>query len=105
MHFCVTFELFGAAAVQKEVGDELRAQFKGKSWVRPLGETYIIKITSVEEREEIRRALVEVAQTRKARNQRVLILISPVIEAGDYAGFLPKDMWGKINLRTRTDAG
>lgn len=100
MHFIAVFEIFGSQALRDEISKELRQQFQGFSWVRPLDETYIVEIRSPEDRDEIRQKLVAIAKARKANNQRVRMLIGPAIEGGGYGGFLPKDMWAKINTKT-----
>jgi hypothetical protein len=101
MHFVATFQAFGTLAAKREILEEVRAQFKGRSWIRPMGETYIIRISSPAEHEEIRARLVAVARDRKDKGQKVWMLIGPPIESGSYNGFLPKDKWEKINKRTR----
>ena len=103
MHIIVSWDIYGTDAVKKEVGEQLRDQFKGFSWVRPLLSFYIVKLNEPEDRQSIREKLIRVAQQRKAQKQRINLVISPVIVAGAYSGFLPKDMWEKINLRTQQD--
>jgi hypothetical protein len=104
MHIIVSWDLYGTDAVKKEMGDELRAQLKGFSWVRPLTAFYIIKLNEPEDRQTLREKLVGVARRRKEQGQRITMVISPVIVAGSYSGFLSKDLWEKINLRTQQDA-
>jgi hypothetical protein len=101
VHFVAVFKIFSQGAARQEIVAGLRAQFTGYSWVRPLGDTYIISINTPDDREEIRARLVAVAKSRKEKNQRMLMLIGPQSRVEAMGGFLPNGMWKKINQRTR----
>jgi hypothetical protein len=82
-----------------EIASALRAALKGYSWVRALGNVYIIKVPSDEERDRLGDSLKSVA--RESGN--VHIIYSPAMEGGRYNGWLPKALWQKIRQRAASD--
>jgi hypothetical protein len=98
MHTMLVWEVTAGEARRKQIDEALRAKLRGYSWVRPLGSVYVVKVQSAEERDELRKALVEVI---KANAEKIHLIVSPLMEGGRYGGFLPKALWEKLNLRTK----
>jgi hypothetical protein len=82
-----------------EIASALRAALKGYSWVRALGNVYIVKVSSDEERDRLGDNVKSVAKELG----KVHIIYSPAMEGGRYNGWLPKALWPKIKKRVEGD--
>jgi hypothetical protein len=99
MHTMLVWEVTAKSEVRrKQLNDALRAKLRGYSWVRPLASAYVVKVQSTEDRDELKKALVEVITSNP---EKIHLIVSPVMEGGRYGGFLPKDLWDKLNQRTK----
>ncbi|QDQ88129.1 hypothetical protein FMZ60_11400 [Alcaligenaceae bacterium SJ-26] len=97
MHIVISWDISEAGEKHAEINDKLRTAFEKFSWVRPLTTFYVVRISSESERISIRDQLVEIA---KSVPQKVHIVVSPTMAGGRYDGYLPKDMWEKLNKRS-----
>ena len=76
----------------------MKEKLKGYSWVRPLSTFYVVKVSSSDHRDQLIDQLVSVA---KANTEKIHFVASPAMTGGGYNGWLPKDLWDKINQRTK----
>ena len=97
MHVTVSWDITASGSRFVEINNLMKEALKGYSWVRPLKSVYIVKVESADRRAELKNGLVNVIKTV---NETVHLLITPPMEGGTYSGWLPKDLWEKINLRT-----
>jgi hypothetical protein len=58
---------------------------------------HIVPVRTPDARTPLRMALVALARSRPGD---VNLVVSPVIEGGTYAGWLPKSLWPQINAKT-----
>ena len=80
-----------------EVNSRLQECIEPYSWVRPLSTFYIVRVSGPQEWQEIRDALVRVAENSTAD---INFLIGPLMSGGQYDGWLPEDIWPKVQKRT-----
>jgi hypothetical protein len=100
LHILISWDIKADIQQWSKLNNDLRECFDGYSWVKPLKTTYIVALPSLEDRQAIREKLIDVCQ---ANTKKINLLISPAMEGGRYGGWLPKDMWEKIKIRTRDD--
>lgn len=98
MHVVISWDIKEDGEERERLNKELKACFESCSWVKPLTTFYIVKIKSIDQREEIKDCLVDVC---KANPGKVNLLIGPATESGSYGGWLPKDLWPKVKKRTQ----
>jgi hypothetical protein len=97
MHVIVYWERRGTTKDNDPAILELRAGLDGYSWVRPMsGSLYVVQVASEVERTRLKDTLVDVCKKHPAA---VHMLVSPAISNGSYGGWLPEDMWQKVNQR------
>ena len=99
MHVMLAWDIAASGPREVEIRDQLREVIQGYSWARPLGAVYVVKVTDAEDRE---RSIEKLTMTAKNIDEKVNFLISPPMEGGRYNGWLPKEMWEKINQRVKT---
>jgi hypothetical protein len=99
MHVTVSWDISATGNRWTEINNLMKGALEGYSWVRPLKTVYILKVDSVEERTELKNALVNVI---KSVDEKVHVLITPPMEGGSYSGWLPKSLWEKINQRAKS---
>lgn len=98
MHFVLIWNInISAGPERQRIDEDFRSCLKGYSWVRPLSSTYIVKIKDEESWAQIRAQLVEIC---KGNQKSANFIMSPVMDGGRYAGWLPKALWEKIKART-----
>lgn len=100
MHFLLSWDIHtenGNREKWREVNSQLRECIRGYSWVRPLRSLYIVRVSGPQEWQEIRDALVKVAESSTAD---INFLIGPLMSGGQYDGWLPEDIWPKVQKRT-----
>ena len=98
MHVTLSWEITATGQRWTEINNALKGALKGYSWVRPLKTLYVVKLASAEERQELKDAILGVI---KSVDESVHLVITPPMEGGSYAGWLPRDLWDKINQRTK----
>ena len=96
MHIVVSWDISVNGDKWKEINDALKSCLKGYSWVKPLRTLYIVQVQTVDERKTIKNSMIEVCKKYSAE---IDLVISPVMEGGNYAGWLPKELWTKIKAR------
>ena len=97
MHIVISWDISANTQRWEEINKKLKEGLSGYSWARPLSTFYVVKIASEVDRGIIRGRLIEIA---KSVTETVHIVISPMMSGGQYDGFLPKDMWAKLNERS-----
>jgi hypothetical protein len=97
VHVALAWNIIASGSRWNEINDKLEAVIKTHSWVRSFPSLYVVKVSSTEERDELVVKLTEIA---KSVPEKVNFIITPVMTGGRYNGFLPKDLWDKINDRT-----
>jgi len=99
MHVTVSWDISATGPRWTEINELMKGALEGYSWARPLKSLYIVKVDSVEERNALKEALVNVA---KSIDEKVYFLMTPAMDGGTYTGWLPKNLWEKINQRTKS---
>lgn len=99
MHIVISWDIKAEGETWTKLDDSLRKAIGTYSWVRPLTTFYIVRIPEASNREQILNNMLDVAKA--SPKITIHIVISPVMSSGSYTGYLPKDMWGKINERTQ----
>lgn len=100
MHVMVAWSINSKDLSHKaQIYDALREELKSYSWVRALGDVYIVKITSEEDRKILGNGLKAVAK----KFGEVNLIYSPAMEGGRYNGWLPRTLWAKIRQRVDDD--
>jgi hypothetical protein len=97
MHLVVSWDITASGERWTAINDNLKEGLNPYSWARPLSTFYVVKVSGEPDRIKIRDALLERA---RAVHETVHFVISPLMQAGRYDGYLPRDMWDKINQRT-----
>lgn len=99
MHVVVCWNI-RSVAMRQHLNNSMKVALNNYSWVRPLPYFYIVEINTVDDRELIKKSLVEVA---KNNLRKIHFVISPAIENGHYSGWLPKKLWDSIARRTEKE--
>ena len=99
MHLMLAWDIKTTEPRRSEINAALKQALKGYSWVRALGNVYIVKIESVDERDALGEKLKDVAKTFRDVN----LIYSPAMQGGRYNGWLPKDLWPKIRQRAEDE--
>jgi hypothetical protein len=97
MHIVVSWDISAEGQRWDEINKRLREGLAGFSWARPLSTFYVVRLISEPDRSTIQQRLVAVA---RSVTETVHIVLSPVMSGGRYDGYLPKDMWAKLNERS-----
>ncbi len=97
MHVAVTWDIKTSGARWTELDEQMRNVLKAYSWVRPLSTFYIVRVNGELDRQTILGTMTTVA---KSTTESINFLISPVMSAGQYDGYLPENTWKDINERT-----
>ncbi|MEX2359606.1 MAG: hypothetical protein WD803_00850 [Gammaproteobacteria bacterium] len=98
MHVALSWDIKAVSPRWTEINDDMKEQLNGYSWVRPLSTYYVVNVQSAQDRDELVDKLVGVA---KRHTETIYFVVTPVMTGGGYNGWLPKDLWDKINQRTK----
>jgi len=98
MHITVCWDISAGSDRWTQINNQMKESLKGYSWARPLRTLYVIKVETEDDRQKIKDSLVSVI---KSVPEKVHLIVTPAMSGGVYAGWLPKDMWEKINQRTK----
>lgn len=102
MFFTITFELRESNTNDHhEIVDQIKLQINGLHWVKPMTNFFIINCRDERRRQNIQRFLFELSNNNYPN--RLLFLISPLIDSGQYSGIAPSDLWDHINQITARD--
>lgn len=96
MHFIVSWDIQAEDGKWDEVNSRLQECIEDYSWARPLSTFYFVRVSDVQEWQEIRDALIEVAESS---TNRIHLVIGPLMYGGQYDGYLPKALWPAIKKR------
>ncbi len=94
MHIVVSWDISASGNKPIELEGKMIQCLKRYPWVRPLKSTYVVQVTSEEDRKTIINSLTEVANEADVS---VNFILTPLMSGGRYNGYLPHDMWEKIN--------
>ena len=97
MHFIVSWDIQAENGEWDEINAQLKKCIEDYSWVRLLSTFYIVRVSDVQKWQEIRRSLIEVAESSTIR---IHLVIGPLMYGGQYDGYLPKDSWPELEKRT-----
>lgn len=97
MHIVVSWDISAAGDRHAELNKGMKEALSGFSWARPLTTFYVVKVDSESDRTMIQSRLLEIARSEAAS---VNFIVSPVMAGGRYDGYLPSDMWEKLNKRS-----
>jgi hypothetical protein len=98
MHVALSWDINASGARWTTINDALRGELKNYAWVRPLATFYIVNISTAEQRDGIVDALSAVA---RRFSETINFVVTPPMIGGGYNGWLPKDLWDKINERAK----
>lgn len=98
MHVALSWDISASGERWTQINNAMREQFKGYSWVRPLRTFYVIKVQSTDDRDALVNRIVEVT---KGFTETIHFVVTPVMSGGGYNGWLPQELWDKINQRTQ----
>lgn len=84
---------------KKEIASALRDALKGYSWVRALGNVFVVKVSSDQDRVRLGDSIKAVAKSFG----NVHLIYSPAMEGGRYNGWLPGSLWPKLRQRVDED--
>jgi hypothetical protein len=98
MHIALSWDITASGPRWTTINDALREELKYYPWVRPLSTFYIVNISTGEQRDSIVDALTAVA---KRFPEKIYFVVTPPMSGGGYNGWLPKDLWDKINERAK----
>src|SRR3989442_7762540 len=98
MHIAVCWYIGATGERHGLIDVAMKGALKGYSWVQPLGSYYVVKVGGEADRQKIQQSLLAVA---KSVPETVHYVISPLIPAGLYTGYLPQDTWPKLNETTQ----
>lgn len=99
MHIMLSWDIAATGEKWNAANARMKEALSGYSWVRPLKTLYIVKVSSQEQRQELKAALVEVVQ---GTTERITFVMTPAMEGGAYSGWLPKPLWEKIAKRVKS---
>lgn len=99
MHVTLSWEITATGERWTQINNALKGALKGYSWVRPLKTLYVVKVDSAEDRQELKDSLLAVIRSTQ---EKVHLVITPPMDGGSYTGWLPRDLWDKINQRTKS---
>ncbi len=93
LHFVVTWEIY----VEGEQEGELHRQFmdclQGYDIVHLLSGTLVVKIRQQQEYAELHKQWADIAADNKGR---VEFIMSPLMKAGQYAGYFRQEKWEQL---------
>jgi len=98
MHFIVAWNIAAQEPKRSEIEKALIASISGYSWVRALPFLFVVKVNSQLVSDVIRGRMIAVGERY---TPVVNFILSPVTSGGSYKGFLPKDLWPKIEELTK----
>ncbi len=96
MHFMVAWNA-GEGKRAEDISAQMENVLKGYSWVSPLRNVYVIRISTPVEWTIIFAHLKETAATFKGE---VTFILSPLMNGGKYIGELPEALLAEIQQRT-----
>ena len=97
MHVLVRWHIYATGDRHTEISDAMKKNLDQLSWVMPLPDTYVVKVTNAVVANTLRDNLVGVA---RVFDPHVYFLMTPVMYGGQYWGWLSSDSWTLINERT-----
>ena len=99
MHFVVSWDINNADDEWEHINSQLQKCLgeEEEDWVCPVSTFYIIRVSDLQEWKEIGEDLRNVAENSIAE---IHFVISPLIQGGQYNGWLPRKDWPKIQRIT-----
>ena len=97
MHVAISWDISSSGERWTEINNRMKEAIQPYSWARPLSTFYVVQLNKNTDRQTIHTELLKVA---KSEPESIHFVVSPVMSSGKYNGYLPEDMWAKINKRT-----
>ena len=97
VHVAISWDISAQGERWTAINDQMKGALGQRSWVKPLTTYYVVRVAGEGDRHAIQNDLLAVAQSV---TERVHFVISPTMASGRYDGYLPHDMWAKLNVRT-----
>jgi hypothetical protein len=98
MHFLFTWQVRArASARRKEIEDAFTKVVNSYSWIKPINNCVVVQFASAPEHTKLKDSLVDAA---KSFGDDVYILITPPMPAGQYYGWLPRNVWSELNSKS-----
>jgi hypothetical protein len=93
MYFIVSWEISVRGSRWSEIDEQMRKCLKNFQHFRPVNTYYMVRVPSADKYDEIHARLLAVAQRGP---ETVYFVMSPLLTATGYHGWLPQDRWPKI---------
>lgn len=98
MHALVVVAFPREGPLRSPLRNNLDQALASYSWIRPLEDTYVIRVESQNEWSILKQGLVSIGE--RYPNDFYFIM-TPALPGGtEYIGFLPTEMWERVNDRT-----
>lgn len=97
MHILLSWDISAQNPRWQEVNNRLFTAIAWRKPLKPLNTVYLVHVQSATDRKAIIDALNQVATSV---SERVLILVTPLMQGGGYDGRQPPAMWNEINRLT-----
>lgn len=98
MYFTVSWDISASQPIWSQIDEQMRNCFKNLPQVRPVNTYYMVKVNSADQYNQIHKNLLTIAQQSTVK---IHFIMSPLLNATGYKGWLPKDRWDKIGEVTR----
>jgi len=99
MHFIVTWEIFILGEKWDELNDTLLGFLNGYNIVKLLKTTYVVRIDTTEDYAKLHHQWSDVAE---ANPGNIEFVMSPLMKAGQYAGYFRQEKWEKLTSELGT---
>jgi len=94
MHFIVTWEIYNEDEWDA-IDRTLRECMEGYEVVRVLKTTYVVQIQEQQQFADLHKAWADVAEGHRGE---VEFIMSPLMKAGQYAGYFRQEKWEKLTV-------
>jgi len=95
MHFIVTWEIYVEGEERETIDQALQECLEGYEIVRVLNTSYVVKIDRRQQFAALHKAWSDVAE---AHQGQVEFIMSPLMKAGQYAGYFRQEKWEKLTV-------
>lgn len=95
MHFIVTWEVYPEGDERSTIKQALQNCLEGYDVVQVLQTTYVVKIDQQQQFADLHKAWADVAESHRGE---VEFIMSPLMKAGQYAGYFRQEKWEKLTV-------
>lgn len=92
-HFIVSWEIYIQGEKWDDINDRLKAALEGYDIVKLLKTTYVVKLEEQQQYAELHHQWSDIAEEQQGKLEFVM---SPLMKAGQYAGYFRKEKWEKL---------